>query len=76
MSIKRQDVGEIFIATKMAFKVKMLDNFSCSERADLHFSAYQWWLVDLYIIVDCRFASLIVDVDFRQKAIVDCRQKG
>ena len=27
-------------------------------------------------IVDCRFASFIVDVDFRQKAIVDCRQKG
>ena len=27
-------------------------------------------------IVDCRFASLIVDVDFHQKAIVDCRQKG
>ena len=27
-------------------------------------------------IVDCRFASLIVDVDFRQKVIVDCRQKG
>ena len=27
-------------------------------------------------IVDCRFASLNVDVDFCQKAIVDCRQKG
>ena len=27
-------------------------------------------------IVDCRFAYLIVDVDFCQKAIVDCRQKG
>ena len=26
-------------------------------------------------VVDCRFASPIVDVDFHQKAIVDCRQK-
>ena len=26
--------------------------------------------------VECRFASLIVNVDFCQKAIVDCRQKG
>ena len=27
-------------------------------------------------IVDCRFALLVVDVDFGQKSIVDCRQKG
>jgi hypothetical protein len=27
-------------------------------------------------VVDCRFTSSIVDVDFRQKAVVDCRQKG
>ena len=27
-------------------------------------------------IVDCRFASLILDVDFHQNAIVDCGQKG
>ena len=27
-------------------------------------------------IVDCRFAVLVVDVDFGQKTIVDCRQKG
>ena len=26
--------------------------------------------------VERRFASLIVDVDFCQKAIVDCRKKG
>ena len=29
-----------------------------------------------FFIVDCRFALLVVDVDFGQKSIVDCRQKG
>ena len=27
-------------------------------------------------VVDCRFTSSIVDVDFCQKAVVDCRQQG